>query len=467
MRRINPTDFTPEVLSPYDPRHVPLVPPNASVDEPPLIRVCINSQWVSHVDGLLERLLFRDAWQGTDAVIDNAIQQVTVLLKMLGAAASEGCEVDLLFDIRAEGCILQKSEDGGETWQNIIDLTSCVGITCVEIETLEPGSEATAEIVDGCLMLGVPRGDTGATGATGEQGEQGEQGETGQSGTTSNPAPDPVGTEGEPRRCAVARGVTEWLFGKFNDSLDFVQALKELEIEATTIAAQLIDAVPVVGAFVEAAVTFVNMAVSVEIALLKACDTEDLRDDVFCELYCLLPNDGIITDEIFNDWVEAVETIGTCDAGAVTIGEGLRNLMLGIGAQNFRNRGYIFSTGSEECPDCDDCPLPITLTPAFGGIVNKEHVDYNEEFTLTLGADSGLWWNWNGVVQISPCVKTVIVSVSNFTPGGTPLQANWAYRDCDNTQHAQHGSITLPSTAIKECGGNSLTQAVITMKCVP
>lgn len=71
-----------------------------------------------------------------------------------------------------------------------------------EAETFDPGSDATASLVqeDGaqCLSLGIPRGDTGAKGDRGEKGEQGPQGEKGDVGKTGPQGPQgPQGVKGD------------------------------------------------------------------------------------------------------------------------------------------------------------------------------------------------------------------------------------------------------------------------------
>lgn len=74
-----------------------------------------------------------------------------------------------------------------------------------EVETLDPGSDATASLVpeDGaqCLRLGIPRGDTGAKGDRGEKGEQGDVGMTGPQGEKGDTGPKgaqgPQGVKGD------------------------------------------------------------------------------------------------------------------------------------------------------------------------------------------------------------------------------------------------------------------------------
>lgn len=78
-------DFTPEVLRPYDVRFRPFDVPSPGVFDSPVICLKVNGSWASHVDGVLERLLYRDAWTGNDSEIERAIREVRKLLAALGA----------------------------------------------------------------------------------------------------------------------------------------------------------------------------------------------------------------------------------------------------------------------------------------------------------------------------------------------------------------------------------------------
>lgn len=75
-------------------------------------------------------------------------------------------------------------------------------IVHAEAETLDPGSDATASLVQEggaqCLRLGIPRGDVGAKGDRGEKGEQGIQGIQGPQGDTGpQGAQGPQGVKGD------------------------------------------------------------------------------------------------------------------------------------------------------------------------------------------------------------------------------------------------------------------------------
>lgn len=88
-----------------DPRKFPVPVPSTGIFDTPTVRVCVNSSWVSHIDGLLGRLLERDAWIGTDAEIDNAIQQVMELMTTLDDMGN--CDVCDDLEFRIQGDVLQ------------------------------------------------------------------------------------------------------------------------------------------------------------------------------------------------------------------------------------------------------------------------------------------------------------------------------------------------------------------------
>ena len=83
------------------------------------------------------------------------------------------------------------------------------GISAVA-QTLEAGSEATAEYADGVLKFGIPAGERGvageqgAKGDKGDTGEQGPQGPKGDKGDTGEQGPQgEQGPKGEPGKDAV------------------------------------------------------------------------------------------------------------------------------------------------------------------------------------------------------------------------------------------------------------------------
>lgn len=60
--------------------------PVESFDELPTVTLVLNAKWASFVDGALSPLLDRRTWDGTEAEIDHAIEQIQLILGALGGA---------------------------------------------------------------------------------------------------------------------------------------------------------------------------------------------------------------------------------------------------------------------------------------------------------------------------------------------------------------------------------------------
>lgn len=57
--------------------------PVAGVFDSPVIPICLNTEWASHLDGLLQRLLCATHWDGTETEVEATIQQVQTLIAKL------------------------------------------------------------------------------------------------------------------------------------------------------------------------------------------------------------------------------------------------------------------------------------------------------------------------------------------------------------------------------------------------
>lgn len=108
MPRQRTQGFAIEQLYPYDPRLNPLPAPSVGIFDEPTVAICINSQWASHIDGVLERLRQADAWLGDEAEQYRAIQEIEKLLVALAIGSEcmpfDPCcpeELDLLSKLLA------------------------------------------------------------------------------------------------------------------------------------------------------------------------------------------------------------------------------------------------------------------------------------------------------------------------------------------------------------------------------
>lgn len=122
-----PSDFRPELIYPYDVRLSPLPVPTPAIFDNPSRTICINIQWASHIQGLLDRLMYEDAWTGDEAEFERAKQEIIRLSAALGGTSEEGdcindmgcCDENLTaYRINGDGTI-QETTDGGATWHDM------------------------------------------------------------------------------------------------------------------------------------------------------------------------------------------------------------------------------------------------------------------------------------------------------------------------------------------------------------
>jgi hypothetical protein len=115
------TDFNfswinPDVLFPFDPRFKPLVAPDFDIDECPYYCIRINTTWWAHFDGVLQRLMYNDAWEGTLEEKEAAVQQVQAILKQVGkdnivsCGTPECCDETKTYQINDAGQILESTD---------------------------------------------------------------------------------------------------------------------------------------------------------------------------------------------------------------------------------------------------------------------------------------------------------------------------------------------------------------------
>lgn len=67
-------------MFPYDPRFRSIAPPSVGIFDEPTMSICFNVQWAGHIDGVLSRLLWTDAWAGEQATKEWAVSEITKLL---------------------------------------------------------------------------------------------------------------------------------------------------------------------------------------------------------------------------------------------------------------------------------------------------------------------------------------------------------------------------------------------------
>jgi len=111
----------PELWPHFDPLGKPHTIPSQDIFDEPVVNLCINSTWVGHLSGMIERLIYLDAWEGTDDEKYAAINQVYKLLGAMGKSENiGGCNMGCCYDVVAHRVTtdgaMEISIDGGTTW---------------------------------------------------------------------------------------------------------------------------------------------------------------------------------------------------------------------------------------------------------------------------------------------------------------------------------------------------------------
>ena len=114
----------------FDPRSVKLPVPVAGIFDEPFHCVPINVDWRGYLVGVIERLAWGDVWDGDEDAQYSAVQEI---YKLVSKMATGGCEVpQLLRQKPGVPCILEYSNDDGDTWDDAFDFSQCTAIATSE-----------------------------------------------------------------------------------------------------------------------------------------------------------------------------------------------------------------------------------------------------------------------------------------------------------------------------------------------
>lgn len=365
---IRTVDFTPEMLRPFDVRHRPFPVPASDIFDSPTVCVQVNGAWASHVDGVLERLLYRDAWAGTDAEIERAIGEVRRLLAALGESTPCEDSTMAIVAMRVNGCDLQVQYSGDPVWYTVGDLTSCA----VPGPQGPPGEQG-------------PQGVQGPVGPQGEQGIQGPQGPQGPSGDGQLPAVETTNDQSD-SLCAGAFGLTDWLISVLQFNIDRLQA--NLSIAETVI--EVIDNFPIT--IIPTLVEVLNGIATLGINLVETALVDpQFREDVACALHCLVDDvqsGNRFTEGLFNSWMDEIYNLNTLAKGPlIELARGA------IGYNECSRRFFIYAQGtSVECNLCD-CPSDEWC---YEWIFATEHTPWTQDGAGAFTASGFSGTNYSG-----------------------------------------------------------------------
>jgi hypothetical protein len=387
-----PTDFWPPILSPYDVRIVPAPVPATGVFDAPTVKVCVNSAWASHVDGCLERLLYTDAWKGTDADIERAVGEIRKLLATLSNIGE--CESMAITAIRMNGCALEVQYDNLPDWVIVGDMTACAvpGPKGDKGDKGDPG-DTGPQGPPGEPGLPGEDGAPGQNGADGAQGPVGPQGPAGADGECAGDCGDNHGTvtkdpDWDGQACALAAGAAWYLQNQFLNACESIQTGVAAAQTLANIAENIIGSIPLFGGVVAAVLDFAGDVATKDIQdIINITNGADFRETLQCQMYCYLK--GLIDPELnldnFTAMVLALQSwaLSLPPGGSFITFYG-QSFALFLGAADF-NDAYLHTIVHQDersndcltlCTDCEEPP--------------PDRWCYEWDFT----AGTGGWANW-------------------------------------------------------------------------
>jgi len=218
----------------------PHAAPESEIEDAPSVYICVNTAWASFIMGRLRVLTRNEAWQGDDTERWRATQNIERLLNLM---ACEDCS-EFVTDIRVNTNGQLQTKKGG-AWGNANgdggDIT-VINNKSTLVENNYPPEETDA------------------------------------------------GLTAEERACNIASGFSEWLYNKFNDVLDAIEATSDLIAAADVITAVF----PPLYVIVNAIDSLINEVVEAGINNLRNAFDTDAREKLLCAIYCLLEEDGFV-----------------------------------------------------------------------------------------------------------------------------------------------------------------------------
>lgn len=295
------------------------------------IIVRYNKSYYKFILGVMQRLCYSDAWEGTEGEKLLATQKAWRLIEMLGTPYSE-CSC---MEMRANGQWLEyRCLETGE-WVPLLEVLN--------------GTDG----VDGTNGQNGADGTNGQDGAPGADGLPGQDGAPGECLACDSLEPDPP--TGLPNaQCSVAWGVNNWAIDKFNTALQYLQTYATLGESIVDAAAGLLEVVPVIGEIVSKVVDFVTDVATWDIVnIINVTLDPDWVDHVRCHLYCALDVNGNFTEEALQTWQS--ELLADPPYGpALTLVSQLYAVFLGtIRLNDFRRRANVFVNDNNDNCECD------------------------------------------------------------------------------------------------------------------
>lgn len=372
------SELFPELAIPhYDPRAHPHAIPEVGIFDEPVVNLCINTRWIGHISGMVERLAWEDAWLGTDTEKEAAIQEILKFLNACGQSDNIGA------------CNMACCNSGAGTTRYRQNANGSFSVSHDSGQTFN---------------------DLPAVGSPFEP---------------SFYYPLATAGQGGDVRCNAANAVVSWLKLVVNE---YHQGL----VDVVTVAA--------LGVIFEGLLTLIGLApftvwgaIGSTLGLIAAQRTADdfanaftsgLWQSVLCSFYCGFNDGGEITDaDITNARTDVLANFPG------TAGEFISAALGAITAKTAQGMYGAGFRGTLNCADCNcgDCLTGWTMIPTptggtkeiVGGKLRCTTSDVNTDgkYYMTLERDNS-----------ADCCT--LISVTIVSGGASP---QWAWIDCGDT----------------------------------
>ncbi len=189
----------------------------------------------------------------------------------------------------------------------------------------------------------------------------GEQGEPGECDCVDPVPTQPPVVEGDDRcqqACNIAMGLGGWLWGKYGDSLGITKAALQATGIIADAVSDLIDAIPVMGAVVEAVVDYATGLGILDITALQGANNNEFKEWIQCELYRIMADDTGDFDLAYFDQVKDElqiwgATLPPQGPLLVVIGQMFALFVETIPASEMLRRANVYKDSEENCELCD------------------------------------------------------------------------------------------------------------------
>jgi hypothetical protein len=202
-------------------------------------------------------------------------------------------------------------EDTKNQTNILAEAVNCTGLEMITVE-IDPESTNCFRILSGITPISdwicAPAGATGATGTGGADGICDTCGELFQP-----PAPNPDYGDSV-RRCVTAWRLAEWLFEKFNDTLDYIEALADTVSAADAVIALFPPAYVLLDQIMDA----INEVVEADINIIRAWDTVEQREIQAEKIFCALEENGVLEASSWENYVDSLEPNPLVELGEAT-----------------------------------------------------------------------------------------------------------------------------------------------------